>query len=64
MSSDVQVSLITEEEDYDEDDMEQVGDNIGQDGAPSTQQDEGHQTEMGQFWDAVTESMWTYRNQN
>ncbi|KAL5576094.1 hypothetical protein UlMin_017793 [Ulmus minor] len=64
MSSDVDVSLTAEEDDHDEDDMEQGGDNIGQDGAPSTQQDEGHQTEMGRFRDALTESMWAYRNQN
>ena len=64
MSSDVEVSLIAEEDDHDEDDMEQVGDNIEQDGAPSNQQDEGHQTAMGKFRDVVTESMWTYRNQN
>ena len=57
MSSDIEVSLTAEE-----DDMEQVGDNIGEDATPSTQQDEGHQTEMGQFQDAVKESMWTYQN--
>ncbi|KAL5537461.1 hypothetical protein UlMin_044694 [Ulmus minor] len=34
-------------DDHDKDDMEQGGDTIGQDAAPSTQQDEGHQTEMG-----------------
>ena len=64
MSPDVDVSLTADEDDHDEDDMEQGGDTIGQDAASLTQQDEGHQTEMGQFWDAVTESMWTYRNQN
>ncbi|KAL5572847.1 hypothetical protein UlMin_022444 [Ulmus minor] len=34
-------------DDHDEDEMEQSGDTIGQDAAPLTQQDEGHQTEMG-----------------
>ena len=47
MSPDVDVSITTEE----------GGDTIGQDAAPSTQQDEGHQTEMGRFWDALTESI-------
>ncbi|KAL5563365.1 hypothetical protein UlMin_033112 [Ulmus minor] len=64
MSPDIDVSLTAEEDDHDEDDMEQGGDTIGQDAAPSTQQDEGHQTEMGRFRDALTESMWAYRNQN
>ncbi|KAL5556614.1 hypothetical protein UlMin_038850 [Ulmus minor] len=49
-----------EEDNHDEDDMEQGGDTIGKDAAPSTQQDEGHQTEMGQFQDALIESMWAY----
>ena len=49
MSPKVDVTLTGEEEDHDDDDMEQGGDTIGQDVAPSTQQDEGHQTEMGQF---------------
>ncbi|KAL5564097.1 hypothetical protein UlMin_027261 [Ulmus minor] len=52
------------EDSHDEDDMDQGGDTIGQDAAPSTQQEEGHQTEMGRFWDALTESMWACRNQN
>ena len=64
MSPNVDVSLTTEEDDHDEDDMEQGGDTIGQDATPLTQQDEGHQIAMGQFWDVVTESRWTYRNQN
>ena len=64
MSPDVDVSLTAEEDDHDEDDMEHGGDTIGQDATPWTQQDEGHQTEMGRFQDALTESMWAYRNQN
>ena len=60
MSSDVEVSLTAKDDDHDKDDMEQVEDNIGQDGAPSTQQDEGHQTAMRQYQDVVTKSMWTY----
>ena len=64
MSPDVDVSLTTEEDDHDEDDMEQGWDTIGQDAAPLTQQDEGHQTEMGRFWDALTELIWACRNQN
>ena len=64
MSDDVDVSVTAEEDAHDEDDMEQGGDTIGQDAAPSTQQDEGHQIEMGRFRDALTESMWAYRNQN
>ncbi|KAL5566862.1 hypothetical protein UlMin_030026 [Ulmus minor] len=43
-----------DEDDHDKDDMEQGGDTIGQDAAPSTQQDEDHQTEMGRFRDALT----------
>ena len=64
MSPKVDVTLTGEEEDHDDDDMEQGGDTIGQDAAPSTQEDEGHQIEMGRFRDALTESMWAYRNQN
>ncbi|KAL5580045.1 hypothetical protein UlMin_012487 [Ulmus minor] len=64
MSPDADVSLTAEEDDHDEDDTEQGGDTIGHDVAPSTQQDEGHQTEMGRLRDALTESMWACRNQN
>ena len=28
------------------------------------EQDEGHQTAMGEFRDVITKLMWTYRNQN
>ncbi|KAL5538240.1 hypothetical protein UlMin_046208 [Ulmus minor] len=64
MSDDVDVSVTAEEDAHDEDDMDQGGDTIGQDAAPSTQQEEGHQTEMGRFRDTLTESMWVCRNQN
>ena len=57
MSSDDKVSLTTDEDHQDED-------NIKQDGEPSTQQEHGDGTAMGQFWDGVTELMWTYRNHN
>ena len=53
MSSDDEVSLTMDEDDHDED-------NIEKDGEPSTQQEHGDGTAMGQFWDGVTELMWTY----
>ena len=52
-----EVSLTTDEDNQDED-------NIEEDGEPSTQQQEGHGAVMGQFRDGVTELMWTYLNQN
>ena len=64
MSDNIDMSITAEEDAHDEDDMDQGGDTIGQDAAPSTQQEEGHQTEMGRFRDALTESMWACRNQN
>ena len=57
MSSDDEVSLTTDEDDQDEDNIKQDGDNIEHDGAPSTEQDEGHENAMGQFQDGVTELM-------
>ena len=57
MSSDDEVSLTADEDDQDKDSTEQDRDNIEQDGAPSTQQDESHQTTMGKFQDSITESM-------
>ncbi|KAL5547576.1 hypothetical protein UlMin_002807 [Ulmus minor] len=60
----VSINTLSDEDAHDEDDMDQGGDTIGQDAAPSTQQEEGHQTEMGRFRDALTESMWACRNQN
>ena len=64
ISSNDEVSLTAHVDDHDKDDIEQDGDNIDQDGGPSTEQEDGHQTAMGQFWDGVTELMWTFRNQN
>ena len=64
MSSDEKLSLTTDEDDQDKDNIEQDEDNIEQDGAPSTEQEEGHGTAMRHFRDGVTELMWTYWNQN
>ena len=63
-SFDNKVSLIADEDDQDEDNIDQDRDNIKQDGAPLTEQEEGHGTAMGHFWDGVTKLMWTYRNRN
>ena len=64
MSFDDEVSLTTHVDDQDEDDIEQDEDNIEQDRGPSTEQEDGHQTAMGQFQDGITELIWTYRNHN
>ena len=50
MSSDDEVSATAYVDDQDKD-------NIEQDGAPSTKQEEGHGTTMGKFWDGIVELM-------
>ena len=53
MSSNDEVSLPADEDNQDEDNGEQNGE-------PSTQQEQGDGTAMGQFRDGVIELMWTY----
>ena len=64
MSSNNEVSQTAHVDDQDEDDIKEDGDDIDQDGGPSTEQENGHQTAMGYFQDGITKLIWTYQNQN